>query len=78
MGPLFFLVLLVPFTINGFACARRSSSASSGASACPPTRRSPPGFLFFLVSAALALPGAAILLWENLRGGRSRPRLEHG
>ena len=36
------------------------------------------GFLFFLVSAALALPGAAILLWENLRGGRSRPRLEHG
>ena len=35
------------------------------------------GFLFFLVTATLALPGAVILLWEGLRGG-SRPRLEHG
>ena len=41
MGPLFFLVLLVPFTLNGIASARRSSSASSGASASPPTRPSP-------------------------------------
>jgi len=35
------------------------------------------GFVFLLVTTALALPGAAILLWEGLRGG-SRPRLEHG
>ena len=30
-----------------------------------------------LVTSALALPGAGILLWEGIRGG-SRPRLEHG
>ena len=26
------------------------------------------GFLFFLVTVAMALPGGAILLWEGLRG----------
>ena len=35
------------------------------------------GFLFFLVTVALAAPGGAILLWESLRGG-ARPRLESG
>ena len=32
------------------------------------------GFLFFLVTVALALPGGAILLWEGLRG---RPSASH-
>ena len=78
MGPLFFLVLLVPFTINGFAVREAFFVSFLGSVGVPADQAFAAGFLFFLVSAALALPGAAILLWENLRGGRSRPRLEHG
>ena len=78
MGPLFFLVLLVPFTINGFAVREAFFVSFLGSVGVPADQAFAAGFLFFLVSAALALPGAAILLWENLRGDRSRPRLEHG
>ena len=35
------------------------------------------GFLFFLVTVCLALPGGAILLWESVRGG-APPEVEHG
>ncbi|HEY6029538.1 MAG TPA: lysylphosphatidylglycerol synthase transmembrane domain-containing protein [Gaiellaceae bacterium] len=68
MGPLLFLVMLVPFTINGLA-VRESFFVSFltrlhvSAEAAFAT-----GFLFFLVTIALSLPGAAILGWENLRG----------
>jgi uncharacterized membrane protein YbhN (UPF0104 family) len=78
MGPLFFLVLLVPFTINGFAVREAFFVSFLGSVGVPADQAFAAGFLFFLVTATLALPGAAILLWENLRGGRSRPRLEHG
>jgi len=68
MGPLLFLVILVPFTINGLA-VREAFFVSfltqlgvdkESALAC--------GFLFFVVTIALALPGAVILGVENLRG----------
>jgi uncharacterized protein (TIRG00374 family) len=73
MGPLLFLVILVPFTINGLA-VREAFFVSfltqlgvdkESALAC--------GFLFFVVTIALALPGAIILAVENLRGV-TRPR----
>ena len=73
MGPLLFLVILVPFTINGLA-VREAFFVSfltqlgvdkESALAC--------GFLFFVVTIALALPGAVILGVENLRGV-ARPR----
>jgi predicted Kef-type K+ transport protein len=35
------------------------------------------GFLFFLVTVALAVPGGAVLLREGVRGG-ARTRVEHG
>jgi hypothetical protein len=35
------------------------------------------GFLFFLVTVLLALPGALVLLREGIRG-ESRPGVEHG
>jgi hypothetical protein len=71
MGPLLFLVLLVPFTINGLAVREsffvsfltRLDVSSEAALAT--------GFLFFLVNVALSLPGAAILGWESLRGRSS-------
>ena len=77
MGPLLFLVMLVPFTINGLA-VRESFFVSFlgnlhvGADAAFAT-----GFLFFVVTVALSLPGAVVLAWENLRGG-ARPRTADG
>lgn len=73
MGPLLFLVLLVPFTVNGLA-VRESFFVSFlgnlgvGANAAFAT-----GFLFFVVSIAMALPGLAIYLWESLRGVQRAP-----
>jgi glycosyltransferase 2 family protein len=77
MGPLFFLVLLVPFTLNGIAVREAFFVSFLGSVGVPADTAFAAGFLFFLVTTALALPGAAILLWEGIRGG-SRPRLEHG
>jgi uncharacterized protein (TIRG00374 family) len=77
MGPLFFLVLLVPFTLNGFAVREAFFVSFLGSVGVPSDQAFAAGFLFFLVTATLALPGAVILLWEGFRGG-SRPRLEHG
>jgi len=77
MGPLFFLVLLVPFTLNGIAVREAFFVSFLGSVGVPADQAFASGFLFFLVTTALALPGAGILLWESIRGG-SRPRLEHG
>jgi hypothetical protein len=77
MGPLFFLVLLVPFTLNGFAVREAFFVSFLGNVGVSSDAAFAAGFLFFLVTTAQALPGAAILLWEGFRGG-SRPRLEHG
>ena len=77
MGPLFFLVLLVPFTLNGIAVREAFFVSFLGSVGVAADAAFAAGFLFFVVTTALALPGAAILLWEGLRGG-SRPRLEHG
>jgi uncharacterized protein (TIRG00374 family) len=77
MGPLFFLVLLVPFTLNGFAVREAFFVSFLGSVGIPADQAFAAGFLFFLVTATLALPGAVILVWEGVRGG-SRPRLEHG
>ena len=75
MGPLFFLVLLVPFTLNGFAVREAffvSFLGSAGVAADPAFAA---GFLYFLVTVALAIPGGVILLREGLRGSRT-PRVE--
>jgi uncharacterized protein (TIRG00374 family) len=77
MGPLFFLVLLVPFTLNGFAVREAffvSFLGSVGVAADPAFAT---GFLFFIVTIAMAAPGGAVLLWEGIRGG-ARTRVEHG
>jgi hypothetical protein len=77
MGPLFFLVLLVPFTLNGVAVREAFFVSFLGGVGVAADQAFAAGFLFFLVTVALALPGGAILLWEGLRGG-ARPRIEHG
>jgi len=69
MGPLLFLVMLVPFTVNGLAVRESffvSFLAALGVSA---NAAFATGFLFFVVTIALALPGAAIIAWEGTHGG---------
>src|SRR5258705_1437356 len=68
MGPLLFLVMLVPFTINGLAVREAffvSFLTKLGVSADAAFAT---GFLFFLVTVLLALPGAVILGWEAIPG----------
>jgi uncharacterized protein (TIRG00374 family) len=68
LGPLLFLVMLVPFTINGLGVREaffvsflgRLDVGHDQAFAC--------GFLFFVMTLLLALPGLAIVLWENVFG----------
>ena len=65
MGPLLFLVMLVPFTVNGLAVRESffvSFLGTLGVGADPAFAT---GFLFFVVTIALALPGAAIVAWES-------------
>jgi glycosyltransferase 2 family protein len=68
MGPLFFLVLLVPFTLNGFAVREAFFVSFLGSVGVDADQAFAAGFLFFLVTVAMALPGGAILLWEGLHG----------
>jgi uncharacterized membrane protein YbhN (UPF0104 family) len=66
MGPLLFLVMLVPFTVNGLGVREaffvsflgKLSVNADSAFAC--------GFLFFIMTLLLALPGFALLLKENV------------
>ncbi len=73
MGPLFFLVLLVPFTLNGFAVREAFFVSFLGSVGVAADEAFAAGFLFFLVTVALAAPGGAILLWEGVRGGKRAP-----
>jgi uncharacterized protein (TIRG00374 family) len=77
MGPLFFLVLLVPFTLNGFAIREAFFVSFLGSVGVPADQAFAAGFLFFLVTVSLALPGGAVLLWESARRrpGGKRPAL---
>jgi uncharacterized protein (TIRG00374 family) len=80
MGPLLFLVMLVPFTINGLAVRETFFVSFLGQLGVEPSKAFATGFVFFLVTIALSLPGAAILAWEAIRrSGRStQPRAGHG
>jgi glycosyltransferase 2 family protein len=67
MGPLLFLVILVPFTINGLAVRESFFVSFLGHLGVDANRAFATGFLFFLVTFGLSIPGAAILAWESLR-----------
>jgi uncharacterized protein (TIRG00374 family) len=68
MGPLLFLVMLVPFTINGLAVRESFFVSFLGQLGIGADPAFAAGFLFFVVTIAMALPGAAILGWEAFRG----------
>ncbi|HJU37491.1 MAG TPA: lysylphosphatidylglycerol synthase transmembrane domain-containing protein [Gaiellaceae bacterium] len=67
MGPLLFLVMLVPFTVNGLAVRESFFVSFLGAFGVSADRAFSAGFLFFVVTVAVSLPGAAIVAWEGVR-----------
>jgi glycosyltransferase 2 family protein len=71
MGPLLFLVLLVPFTVNGIAVREAFFVSFLGQLGVDKEKAVATGFLFFVVTVGLALPGALILAVEGLRGQRA-------
>ncbi len=67
MGPLLFLVMLVPFTINGLAVRESFFVSFLTHLSVSPEAAFATGFVFFLVTVGLSLPGLVILGWEAAR-----------
>jgi uncharacterized protein (TIRG00374 family) len=67
LGPLLFLVHMVPFTLNGLGVREVFFVAFLGRFGVDPEPAFAVGFLFYAVSVAVALPGGFILLWRSLR-----------
>jgi len=70
MGPLLFLVMLVPFTLNGLAVREAFFVSFLGNLGVDGDSAFAAGFLFFVVTVLMAAPGAVILAWEGIRGPR--------
>jgi glycosyltransferase 2 family protein len=77
MGPLLFLVMLVPFTLNGLAVREAFFVSFLGSLGVGAEEAFAAGFVYFLVTLVLALPGGVFMVREGLRGG-TRPGVEHG
>jgi len=67
LGPLLFLVMLVPFTINGLAIREAFFVSFLGKLHVDADAAFATGFLFFVATLMLALPGLAVILWEGIR-----------
>jgi len=76
-GPLLFLVMLVPFTLNGLAVREAFFVSFLGSVGVGADQAFAAGFLYFLVTLLMAFPGAVIMLRDGLRSG-PRPEIEHG
>jgi uncharacterized protein (TIRG00374 family) len=74
MGPLLFLVMLVPFTINGLGVREAFFIAFLGRFGVDADAAFATGFLFYAVTVASSLPGGAIMLWDSVRPALMRPR----
>jgi hypothetical protein len=71
LGPLLFLVMLVPFTVNGIGVREAFFISFLGKLGVAHDQAFACGFLFFLMTILLALPGVAIVLVENVTSRRS-------
>ncbi len=67
LGPLLFLVMMVPFTINGLGVREAFFVAFLGRFGVDADAAFATGFLFYAVTIVTALPGGAILLWRSAR-----------
>jgi glycosyltransferase 2 family protein len=77
MGPLLFLVLLVPFSVNGIAVRESFFVSFLGNLGVDADKAFATGFLFFVVTLCLSVPGAVLLGWQSLRGF-TRATPDHG
>jgi len=77
LGPLLFLVMLVPFTVNGIGVREAFFVSFMGNLGVPADRAFACGFLFFIMTILLAAPGLAVILWENVFDRRT-PVLRSG
>ena len=75
MGPLLFLVMLIPFTVNGFAVRESFFVSFLGKVGVSSDQAFAAGFLFFVLTILLAAPGAVILAWEGMHGTGRRARI---
>ena len=67
LGPLLFLVMLIPFTINGFAVREAFFVSFLGKLGIDADSAFACGFLFFVMTLVLAVPGFVIICWEGVR-----------
>ena len=74
MGPLFFLIMLLPITLNGIAVRETFFVDFLGKLAVGADAAFATGFLYFVVVVCMSLPGLGIVAWESIRG-RTRPAL---
>ena len=75
-GPLLFLVMLVPFTVNGLAIREAFFVSFLGKLHVPADQAFATGFLFYLLSIASSLPGAFLLLSGAIGSPRKDKRVE--
>jgi glycosyltransferase 2 family protein len=69
LGPLLFLVTMIPITVNGLGVRESFFVFFLDRFGVPPDAAFAAGFLFFAVTIAAALPGGLILAWRSVRGG---------
>jgi uncharacterized protein (TIRG00374 family) len=72
LGPLLFLVTMMPLTINGLGVREAFFVAFLARFDVSNEAAFATGFLFFALTVVAALPGAAILLWRSVRPARVR------
>jgi hypothetical protein len=76
LGPLLFLVTLVPFTVNGLAIREAFFVSFLGKLHISPDPAFATGFLFYLLSLTSGLPGAFLLLTGEIRRAGKDKRVE--
>jgi glycosyltransferase 2 family protein len=67
LGPLLFLVMLVPFTINGLGVREAFFISFLTRLGVSSDEAFATGFVFFLMTLLLAVPGLVVILWEGFR-----------
>jgi glycosyltransferase 2 family protein len=72
MGPLLFLVMLIPVTISGLALRESFFVSFLGKLSVSADKAFAAGFVFFAVTLGMSLIGAGIFGWEALRNLRPR------
>jgi glycosyltransferase 2 family protein len=68
LGPLLFLVMLVPFTVNGIGVREAFFVSFLGNLGVDHDSAFACGFLFFVMTVLLAVPGVGVVLWETVFG----------